>query len=127
LGQASAQTAYWTGVALPMVLIGVGQGLVLAPLTAAAMADVSGEDAGAASGMVNVAHQLGGSLGLAVLVAVFAMGGAPGSATRADLAQRIDAAMSAGALMLALALIVVLACIVRRPAAIGTAAKQALP
>jgi Na+/melibiose symporter-like transporter len=127
LGQASAQTAYWTGVALPMMLIGAGQGLVLAPLTAAAMADVSGEDTGAASGMVNVAHQLGGALGLAVLVAVSAMGGAPGGATRADLAHRIGAAMSAGALMLALALVVVLACIVRRPAAIGASAKQALP
>jgi len=127
LGHASVETAYWTGVALPMVLIGIGQGFVLAPLTAAAMADVSREDAGAASGMVNVAHQLGGSLGLAVLVAVFAMAGAPGSDARAELAHRVNAAMSAGALMLALALVVVFGSIVRRSATLGTGTKEALP
>ena len=42
-----------------MVLIGAGQGLAFAPLTAAGIAGVDAADAGAASGLVNTAHQLG--------------------------------------------------------------------
>jgi hypothetical protein len=52
-----------------MVLIGIGHGGALAPLTSAG---VDAEDVGAASGLVNVAHRLGGCLGLGVLVTVFA-------------------------------------------------------
>jgi len=50
----------WTN---PMVLIGAGQGLAFAPLTTFGIAAVRGEDAGAASGLVNTAHQLGMALG----------------------------------------------------------------
>src|SRR5262249_7951221 len=60
--------------ALPMVLIGAGQGGSLGPLTASGIAGVAPEDAGVASGRVNVAHQLGGSLEL--FVTVFAAAGA---------------------------------------------------
>ncbi|KAI1693035.1 hypothetical protein Ddc_23192 [Ditylenchus destructor] len=45
LGQAHALSSYWTGIAPPMVLIGLGQGLLLAPLTAAGVAGVAREDA----------------------------------------------------------------------------------
>jgi predicted MFS family arabinose efflux permease len=73
LSRLTAGTDYVTDVALPMVLIGGGQGATLSPLTAAGIAGVAAEDAGAASGLVNVSHQLGGgSLGLGILVAVFA-------------------------------------------------------
>ena len=116
LGQASVGTPYWTGVALPMVLIGVAQGLVLAPLTATAVADVTGTDAGAASGMVNVAHQLGGSLGLAVLVVVFSVADPTDFGGAAVLAHRLAAAIDTGALMLLAALGVTLATIHRKPA-----------
>jgi len=44
---------------------------VFVPLTTASLAGVRPQDSGAASSMVNVMQQLGGSLGLAVLVAVF--------------------------------------------------------
>jgi predicted MFS family arabinose efflux permease len=106
LGLADADASYWADVAPPMLLIGLGQGLLLAPLTAAGVAGVGREDAGAASGLVNVAHQLGGALGLGVLVLVFA-GAAPAAARdSAALAHRISAVMDAGALMLGLALLV---------------------
>lgn len=75
LSRLSSDTGSLTGVALPMILIGAGQGATLSPLTAAGIAGVAGEDAGAASGLVNVAHQLGGSLGLGILVTVFAAAG----------------------------------------------------
>jgi EmrB/QacA subfamily drug resistance transporter len=112
LGQVSGHTAYLTGIALPMILIGIGQGTVLAPLTIAAVAGVRGEDAGAASGMVNVAHQLGGSLGLGILVVVFAAVEPTGLVETEALAQRIAAVFDASAFMLALSLIVVLVSIV---------------
>jgi hypothetical protein len=45
--------------------------VVFVPLTTASLAGVRPEDSGAASSMVNVMQQLGGSVGLAVLVAVY--------------------------------------------------------
>jgi predicted MFS family arabinose efflux permease len=113
LSRLSADTSYLSGIALPMVLLGIGQGGSLGPLTAAGIAGVTAEDAGAASGLVNVAHQLGGSLGLGVLVTVFA---AARSNTRTGstlLAHQVSAALTAGAGLLALALIVVLLLVVR--------------
>lgn len=106
LGQAGADANYWADVALPMLLIGLGQGLLLAPLTAAGVAGVAREDAGAASGMVNVAHQLGGALGLGLLVLVFANAAPAGAQDSAALARRIAAVMDVSALLLGLALIV---------------------
>jgi EmrB/QacA subfamily drug resistance transporter len=110
LSQISAATPYLTGIAVPMMILGVGAGAAFTPLTASGVAGVSPADAGAASGLVNVAHQLGGSLGLGVLVTVFA------SATPANgLAHAISSSLTAGAVMLALALGVSLA-LIRRPA-----------
>ncbi len=62
------------------MLFGTGNGLAFVPLTTASLAGVAPEDAGAASGLVNVMQQVGGSLGLAVLVTVF------GEASRHSLA-----------------------------------------
>lgn len=59
------QHGYWLGVALPMLFIGAGQGLIMSPLTVAGVADTAGEIAGAASGAVNTVHQIGGAVGLA--------------------------------------------------------------
>lgn len=61
-------TGYWWGIAAPMVVIGIGQGFSLSPFTAAGVAHTQGADAGAASGVVNVMHQIGGSVGLSILV-----------------------------------------------------------
>ncbi len=71
LSRITADTPYLSGVALPMMLIGIGQGLGFAPLTAAGIAGVTAKDAGAASGLVNTSHQLGSALGVGVLVALY--------------------------------------------------------
>jgi EmrB/QacA subfamily drug resistance transporter len=112
LSRLSADTAYLTSVALPMILIGAGQGATLSPLTVAGIAGVASEDAGAASGLVNVAHQLGGSFGLGVLVVVFAAAGSGALDARAMLAHRVATSLIGGTAMLALALVLVLALIV---------------
>jgi hypothetical protein len=78
---------------------------------------VAKEDAGAASGLVNATHQLGGSLGLAVLVVAFAAYHV-GTPTIA-LASGVSAALSAASIMLVLALFVALALIVWQPRAIA--------
>jgi len=64
-------TGYWTGIFGPMMLLGLGMGLVFVPLTTASLAGVPPEDSGAASGFVNMLQLVGGSLGLGVLVSVY--------------------------------------------------------
>jgi predicted MFS family arabinose efflux permease len=119
LGRLSAGTPYLTGIALPMILIGAGQGLALGPLTAAGIAGVDPEDAGAAGGVTNVAHQLGGSLGLGVLVAVFAAADSSTLHGAELLAHRIGASLTVGAGLLALALVIALAVRPHRPAEVA--------
>ena len=65
-----ASTSY-AQIVVSMVLIGGGMGIAFVSLTSASLAEVAPEDAGAASGLVNVSQQLGGALGLAVLVTAF--------------------------------------------------------
>jgi EmrB/QacA subfamily drug resistance transporter len=55
----------------PLLIFGLGNGTAFVPLTTAALEGVDPADAGAASGLVNVMQQLGGAVGLAVLVTVF--------------------------------------------------------
>jgi EmrB/QacA subfamily drug resistance transporter len=107
LSQLSPGTPYITGIAIPMVILGIGAGAAFTPLTASGVAGVAPEDAGAASGLVNVAHQLGGSLGLGVLVTVFASATSNEPDARDILAHRIATSLTAGAVMLALALVVI--------------------
>jgi hypothetical protein len=94
-----------------MAVIGIGQGLTLSPLTALGIPNVAGEDAGAASGVVNVAHQMGNALGLAILVSIAEIG-AGGLGGRALLAHRVAMAMTGGTALLIWATLLVLALIV---------------
>lgn len=118
LGQIRAGESFLPGVALPMVLIGAGMGASLALLTISGVSGVQARDAGSASGLVGVAHQLGGALGLALLVVVIATAGVPpGAAPNVELTHRIGMALSAGAVLLAIALALVLVFVARRPMA----------
>lgn len=82
---------------------GAGSG-ALGPLTASGIVRVPSDRAGAASGVVNVAHQLGSSLGLGVLVAVAALGSQGLQGTEL-LARRASVAMETGSALIALTLI----------------------
>jgi predicted MFS family arabinose efflux permease len=84
LTRISPGTDYLHGILGPMLLLGGGMGVTFVPLTMASLAGVHPEDAGAGSSMVNVTQQVGGALGLAILVTVF--GGADKAATRHSLA-----------------------------------------
>jgi MFS family permease len=98
-------TPYLIGVAIPMFVYGIGQGLALGPLTGAGVAGASGELAGAASGMINAAQQLGGTVGIAVLVAVTATSGQP-------LTVQVTTAFTGGAVLAACGLIAALVLII---------------
>jgi len=76
----------YADVLLSLVVLGLGNGLAFVPLTTSALHGVQPQEAGAASGLVNVAQQLGSALGLAGLVTV------SGHASRSvDLAPGLDA------------------------------------
>ncbi len=66
------QAGYWWSVAIPMVIIGIGQGFTLSPLTVAGVANTDREIAGSASGVVNMVHQIGSSVGLSIITALTA-------------------------------------------------------
>jgi EmrB/QacA subfamily drug resistance transporter len=70
LTQLSESSSYLS-LLLPLMVFGIGNGLAFVPLTTTSLDGVAPADAGAASGLVNVMQQVGGSLGLAVLVTVF--------------------------------------------------------
>ncbi len=108
LGAASAQSHYVTAVALPMVLIGLGNGSLLAPLTLTAVAGVPHKDAGAASGIVNTVHQMGGALGLSLLVVVYAMAQTTGAVSTVSLAHQVSRVMETSALLMMMSLGVVI-------------------
>jgi predicted MFS family arabinose efflux permease len=110
LSRLDPHTPYLTGVALPMVLIGAGQGLALAPLTSSGVDGVAPADAGAASGLVNTVHQIGSALSLSILTAVAATVSTGHGAT--DIAARSGAALTGSAVLLALAVVAVLILIV---------------
>ena len=64
---AGGHANYWSDLFPAFLVFGVGGGMSFMPLLSIAMADVPNEDAGLASGIVNVSMQLGGAVGLAVL------------------------------------------------------------
>lgn len=67
----SATSTYGVNILGPMILVGLGVGMPFVTLTLVALAGVAPSDAGAAAGLLNVVQQVGGSLGLAILVTIF--------------------------------------------------------
>ncbi|MBS7576376.1 MULTISPECIES: MFS transporter [unclassified Enterococcus] len=63
-------TGYWGAIFIPMMIIGIGQGLILAPVTAAGVHEAPVELSGIASGVTNTMHQIGGPIGLSIIVSI---------------------------------------------------------
>lgn len=55
----------------PLLFMGVGMGLIVAPLTDAVLSGVPKEHAGSASGLINTVQQMGTALGLGLVSVVF--------------------------------------------------------
>jgi EmrB/QacA subfamily drug resistance transporter len=97
-----------------LILTGAGSGMSLVTLTSASLAGVAPEDAGAASGLVNVMQQVGAALGLAVLVTVLGtasghvqLGATRTAAATASLLHGLDVTFGVGALFGVVALLMV--------------------
>lgn len=108
LTRVSTDSSYLGAIVGPLLLFGMGAGLFFVPMTSVALSGILPEDAGAASGMVNVIQQIGGTIGLAVLVTVFgtASRGAIGEA-RYVLTEGIGAAFVGSTVFTLLTLVVV--------------------
>jgi EmrB/QacA subfamily drug resistance transporter len=71
-GRAPVDAVYAVNVLPALVLMGMGAGLVFMPSVLLAMSGVDGSDSGLASGVANVAIQMGAAVGVAVLASVSA-------------------------------------------------------
>ena len=68
--QVSVGDSYVAAILGPSILAAIGLGFAFVPVTIGAVSGVSPGNSGLASGLINTAQQVGGALGLAVLVAV---------------------------------------------------------
>jgi MFS family permease len=109
-----------------MLLLGLGAGMAFNPLLLAAMNDVGPQDSGLASGVVNTAFMMGGSLGLAILAGIAAArtnAAAAGGALAPDaLTAGYQTAFLAGAVFAGLAAVVAAALVRTKQPAPGEAA-----
>ncbi|MFF4095059.1 DHA2 family efflux MFS transporter permease subunit [Streptomyces sp. NPDC001834] len=55
----------------PLVVMGLGMGLIVAPLTDAVLSEVPREHSGSASGLISTVQQMGNALGLGLVAVVF--------------------------------------------------------
>jgi EmrB/QacA subfamily drug resistance transporter len=72
LAQLGPHTGYTTGVLGPLILAGVGLGMVIAPAINTGIFGVAPQDAGVAAAAVTVGQMLGGSVGTSLLNTIFA-------------------------------------------------------
>lgn len=71
LTMTDVDSSYLGSILGPLLVFGSGMGLQFVSLTLMAVSGVEPKDTGAASGILNATQQVGGSLGLSVLVTVF--------------------------------------------------------
>ncbi|SNS67282.1 MFS transporter [Actinacidiphila glaucinigra] len=76
-------TTFVGGVVGPLFVFGAGVGLNFVTLTLTSVSGVAQHEAGAASGVLNASQQVGGSLGLSIMVTVF------GTASRNEAEQQL--------------------------------------
>jgi EmrB/QacA subfamily drug resistance transporter len=83
VSQISVSSGYVDGILGPMLVFGLGMGLLFVPLTIVAVSGVAPHETGAASSLLNVMQQVGGALGLSILVTAF------GTASRNEAADQV--------------------------------------
>ncbi|WP_152380407.1 MFS transporter [Paenibacillus brasilensis] len=107
LSRVSVDTHFFSGIIIPMIILGIGAGIVFIPFTTLGLKEVESRDAGAASGLVNVSHQIGGSVGLAILATVFGAVSQSSNPSKSEFANAVTASITGSALFLTSSLIVV--------------------
>jgi len=112
MSRVSVTGSYLWDIAVPMMVVGVGQGASTIRLTSAAIQGVSPKDAGAASGIVSAAVNLGNAFGLSILVALVAFVAPKQAIGKAFFSEHAHVAMLGGGALCTLALISVLVFVV---------------
>ncbi len=107
-------TVSFVALLAPFVLCGVGMSLFFVPVASAVLGSVAASEEGVASGTNNAIRELGGVLGIAVLVAVFS--GRGSYATSASFVAGTRPAIVVGAIVVAIGAIAALATAGRRRA-----------
>ncbi|MFB7312111.1 MFS transporter [Streptomyces sp. NPDC056192] len=79
LSNIDTSSSYFPAVFGPLLLNGIAAGLTFMPAASLVVGGVKPEHAGSASGLLQTSQQLGGAIGLAVVVSVYAAGAAPGA------------------------------------------------
>ncbi|TWE10363.1 DHA2 family efflux MFS transporter permease subunit [Rudaeicoccus suwonensis] len=72
LSRISVHSDYTAHVLGPLLIAGAGMSLMFVPIVAAATIGIDRQHAGLASGLVNMSRQVGGAIGLAILVTIAA-------------------------------------------------------
>lgn len=108
---APLQDGYLSGVLPSLLVHAAGIALVFAPGSVAIMHGVPAQDAGAASGLLQMDQQIGGALGIAVMASIYAPTAAP-----ASYVSGLPAAFAGGAALAGVAAFIAWRC-VRAPAA----------
>jgi EmrB/QacA subfamily drug resistance transporter len=116
LTQISTGSSYLGSVFGPLLIFGVGMGLSFMPLNVTILTGVAREDSGSASGVLQTLMQLGGGLGLAILVTVFGTssknaarhpaGGSAKEQAQYAFTHGLQSAFTVGVVFVALALVV---------------------
>ncbi|MFD7031358.1 MFS transporter [Streptomyces sp. NPDC059917] len=78
-------STYLGSILGPMLLFSLGMGMQFVSLTLMALSNVPDRESGAASGLLNAMQQVGGSLGLSILVTLY------GTASRNEAAKQVPA------------------------------------
>jgi EmrB/QacA subfamily drug resistance transporter len=126
LTRIDTHSSYAAAVLGPMFLFGVGVGLLFTLVTRVGLTDVEPRQAGAASGVLNVSQRVGGTIGLAVLVAVY--GGVAGNGHhRSDVTHGYTTAFTVAVAYTVAALLLALLVLRTPPRAKAAAPAQAAP
>lgn len=78
LSQLGPSSTYLGSVFGPVLIAGLSTGFIFMPVTATVLGGVEPEHAGSASGLLQTTQQLGGAVGVAAIVSVYASGAVPG-------------------------------------------------
>jgi predicted MFS family arabinose efflux permease len=78
ISQLTTSSTYFGSVFGPVLIAGLATGFIFMPITATVLGGVEPEHAGSASGLLQTTQQLGGAVGVAAIVSVYATRAVPG-------------------------------------------------
>lgn len=108
LSQISVDSQFFPQIFVPLIIMGIGAGMIFQPLTSFGLSGVDSRDSGAASGLINVAQQTGCSMGLAILITVFEAVNRSALPLKQQFAHAISVSIMGSVVFITAALVVVL-------------------